>query len=119
MCNKGFIWNPSNCECECDKSCDVGDYLAYENCKCRKRLTDKLVEGCSENIDGNKIIYNNSWNDYWKICSSCTVYIVLLVIFFIISISISSVFIYFNWYLRVRYTAAAIYWTYKWEMSKK
>ena len=22
--NKGFIWNPSNCECKCDKSCDVG-----------------------------------------------------------------------------------------------
>ena len=19
MCDKGFIWNPSNCECECDK----------------------------------------------------------------------------------------------------
>ena len=22
-CDKGFIWNPSNCECECYKSCDV------------------------------------------------------------------------------------------------
>ena len=31
ICNKGFIWNPSNCECECDKSCDVGEYLDYEN----------------------------------------------------------------------------------------
>ena len=31
-CDKGFIWNPSNCECECDKSCDVGEYLDYENC---------------------------------------------------------------------------------------
>ena len=30
MCDKGFIWNPSNCECECDKSCDVGEYLDYE-----------------------------------------------------------------------------------------
>ena len=19
ICDKGFIWNPSNCECECDK----------------------------------------------------------------------------------------------------
>ena len=26
MCDKGFIWNPSNCECECDKSCDIGEY---------------------------------------------------------------------------------------------
>ena len=24
MCDKGFIWNPSNCECKCDKSCDIG-----------------------------------------------------------------------------------------------
>ena len=29
VCNKGFIWNPSNSEC--DKSCDVGEYLDYEN----------------------------------------------------------------------------------------
>ena len=49
--DKGFIWNPSNCKCECDKSCYFGEYLDYENCKCIKRLTDKLVEECSENID--------------------------------------------------------------------
>ena len=29
--DKGYIWNPSNCECKCDKSCDVGEYLDYEN----------------------------------------------------------------------------------------
>ena len=33
-CDKGSIWNPSNCECECDKLCDVGEYLDYKNCKC-------------------------------------------------------------------------------------
>ena len=55
MCDKGFIWNPSNCECEFDRSCDVGRYLNYEKCKCRKRLIDKLVEECVENIDGNKM----------------------------------------------------------------
>ena len=27
MYDKGFIGNPSNCECECDKSCDIGEYL--------------------------------------------------------------------------------------------
>ena len=35
--DKGFIWNLSNWENECDKSCDVGEYLDYENCKCRKK----------------------------------------------------------------------------------
>ena len=58
ICDKGFIWNPSNCECECDKSCDVGEYLDFENC--RKRLIDKLVEECIENID-EKIYIQVKW----------------------------------------------------------
>ena len=63
-CDKGFIWNPSNCECVCDKLCDVGEYLDYNNCKCRKRQIDNLVEECSENIDGNEMIYNNTLEKY-------------------------------------------------------
>ena len=55
VCDKGFIWNPINCECECDKSCDVGEYLDYENCKCRKKLVDKLVEECFENVEEVKL----------------------------------------------------------------
>ena len=96
ICDKDFIWNPSNCECECDKSCDVGEYLHYKNCKCRNRIVDKLAEECSENIDGNEMIDNKTVNA--KVCHSCTIYIVLFVIFLIIGISISSVFIYFHWY---------------------
>ena len=91
-CDKGFIWNPSNCDCECDKSCDVGEYLAYENYKCRKKLVDKLVEECSENIDGNKMIYN----DYGNLCNSCTIYIVLFAIAFLIIIDITSAYFYFH-----------------------
>ena len=60
MSDRGFIWNPSNCACECDKLCDVGEYLDDKTCKCRKRLIDKLVEECSENIDGNKMLYNET-----------------------------------------------------------
>ena len=55
ICDKRFIWNPSNCECECDKLCDVGEYVNSENCKRRKNLVDKLVEECTENIDELKI----------------------------------------------------------------
>ena len=103
MCDKGFIWNLNNC--------DVGEYLDYKNCKCRKSLVDKLVEECSENVDGNKMIYNGTipLNDYGKISNSCTVYIVLLVMFLVVSISISSVFIYFYWYLKRRYTETTTY----------
>ena len=24
ICDKGYTWNPSKCECECDKLCDFG-----------------------------------------------------------------------------------------------
>ena len=37
VCDKDFIWKPSNCECECNKSCDFSEYLDYKNCKCKKR----------------------------------------------------------------------------------
>ena len=60
MCDKGFIWNPSNCECECDKSCDIVEYLDYKNCQCRNKLVDKLVEACIENIDGNRMLHNET-----------------------------------------------------------
>ena len=36
VCDKGYIWNPGNCESECDKSCDVGEYLDYENLNVEK-----------------------------------------------------------------------------------
>ena len=55
VCDKGFIQNPSNWECECDKSCYIGEYLDYEKCKCRKKLVDKLVEECTENVEDVKL----------------------------------------------------------------
>ena len=132
ICDKRFIWNSSNCECECDKSCDAGEYLDYANCKWKKRLIDKLVEECSENIH-EKELHLSETNDYEKICGSCSVCILLLVVFFILSISISSVFIYFYWYLKKSNTGVTninpstetviywmqFHWVYKWEISKK
>ena len=101
--------SPSNCEYECNKPCDKREYVYYENCNCRNNLVDRLVEECSENFDGNKMIHNGTFYDYGKICNSCTVYILLLVVFFIISIRISSVFIYFHWYLKRRCIETTIY----------
>ena len=102
---KNFFWNPSNCESECDKSCDKREYLDYKNCKCRQKIVDKLVEECSENIDENEMIYNKTMNAIpfnvnAKVCNSCMIYIALFFIFLIISISISSAFIYFHCYLK-------------------
>ena len=45
VCDRGYIWNPSNYECECDNSCYVGEYQII---KCRERLVDKLVKEFTE-----------------------------------------------------------------------
>ena len=106
VCDKGYSWNPSNCECECDKSCDFGEYLDYENCKCRKRLVDKLVDECGENVDKAKlteIALVENENNYKY--SSCVVYIVLFWIFFTINVGgISAYFIYFHGRLKKMFT---------------
>ena len=93
------------------------------NCKCRKRLEDKLIEECIENIDEIKI---TSKNEHENKCGSCIVYIVLFSIFFTISIGIGVYFVYSRWCLKkdilhVKFNTNAqttIYWTYKWEKSK-
>ena len=61
VCDKGFRWTLSSCDCECDKSCGIGEYLDYKSCVCRNALVDKLVEECSNVIDENKI-YNETLN---------------------------------------------------------
>ena len=50
-CDRGFIWNPSDCNCKFDKSCDIGEYLDYKNCKCRRKIVGELVKKCSKSID--------------------------------------------------------------------
>ena len=100
ICNKGFIWNPSNCKCECDKNCDIGEYLDYENCKCRKTLVDEIIDECTETIEEVKLveITLENENGYYK-CSSCKVYIVLTIVFFTIFTAITIYFVYYNWSL--------------------
>ena len=93
ICDKGYIWNPSNCKCECDKSCDFGEYLDYENCKCRKRLVDKLMEECNKNIEETSLIKINSIK--CKSNSSIS-YIVLFSVFFTISIGIATYLVYYK-----------------------
>ena len=108
VCDKGFIWNPSNCKCECDKSCDIGEYLDYENCRCRKKLVDKWVEECTENVEEMKLA-KITWTELHSAedenkhkCSSCMLYNVLILVLFTISIGIGTYFLYFCWYLKKR-----------------
>ena len=92
ICDKGHIWNPSSCECECDKSCDFGEYLDNENCKCRKRLVDKLIEECDENIKETSLINLTKCKS-----NSSILYVVLFSIFFTINIGVATYFIYYKY----------------------
>ena len=99
-CDKGIIWNPSNCECKCDKNCDISEYLDYENCICREKLVDKLINECAETIDETKlanITFTENENNYE--CGSCIVYIELMIVAFTISTRITVYLVYCNWSL--------------------
>ena len=73
---------------------DVGEYLEYENCKCRKRLVDKLVEECGENIDEAKLAEIDLFKHVNECICSYAVFIVLGVIALTICIGIGAYFTY-------------------------
>ena len=99
VCDKAFICIPSNCDCEYDKACDVGKHLDYENCKCRRKLVGKLVDECTETVEEVKIAkITLAKNENKYKCSSCTLHIVLMIIFFTICAVIGTYFVYYNWF---------------------
>ena len=113
ICDKIFIWNPFNFECECDKSCDVVEYLDYADCKCRKKLVDKLVEECTENIDEVKIAGMALFERRNDCKSSCTIYVVLIAIVFTISIGIGTYFIHCKYMNRNKKNASISNYVYQ------
>ena len=92
--NKGFIWNPSNCEGECDKSCDIGEYLDYENYKCRKQLVNKLVEECTDSVDEVKIAGMALFEHENECICSYILCVVLDIVVLTVSIGIGAYFAY-------------------------
>ena len=105
VCNNKQRWNNDKCRCECkelidkgvcdkgynfecDKSCDVGEYLDYKNYKCKKIL----VEECGETVKEVKIVSENK-----NKCSSCILYIVLFSMIFIINIGIAKYSVYYKY----------------------
>ena len=98
VCDKGYTWNST---CECDKLCDIGQYLDYKNCVFRKSLVDKLVEECINVIDGDTM-YNETLNIDPNDCPSRMPYVVLFIVFLSISVIVSITFIYFHWYKNKR-----------------
>ena len=74
--------------------------LDYENCKCRKKLVDKLIDDCTETIEKVKLaeitLFENESNYKY---GSCKVYIVFMIVVFTIFTGITIYFVYYNWSL--------------------
>ena len=82
--------------------CDIGEYLDYETCKCRKKIVVKLTDECTETIEEGKLgkitfAKNENENNYSS-CerSSCRVYIVFVTVVFTIFTGITIYFVYYN-----------------------
>ena len=56
-CAKGYTWNPSTCECQCDTWCKPGQYLDHKNCVCKNKLIGRVTEECTSVI--NETMINN------------------------------------------------------------
>ena len=85
-----------NCEFEYDKNCDFSEYLDYENCKCRKKLVDKLTDECTGVKLANITIFENENENKY---GPCKVKIVLMVVVFTTFIKIAIYFVCYNWSL--------------------
>ena len=97
ICNTGYARNPSYCKCERDKSFDLDEYLDYKKCKCRKRLVDKLVEECNENIDEEKLTKIDLFEHKNDCVCNYIVFIVFSVIALRICIGIGAYFVYYKY----------------------
>ena len=72
--------------------------LDYENCKCKKKIVDKLDEERTENIDKLKIAGMVLFQHESRLrCSSYTLYIALFSILFTINAEIGVYFVYSRW----------------------
>ena len=65
----GLIWKPSNFGCECDKSCDVGEYLDYEDVNVEKNWLINYLKNVGE------ILTELKWfmMGLWMIMGKCAI----------------------------------------------
>ena len=95
--------NPSKYEWECDKSCNIGEYLDYSSFKCRKKLIDPLLEECTKTINETKLVKITVENKNNDRCCSYVVYMVLFWIFFVISCGTIIYIVYHEYVNRIKY----------------
>ena len=71
--------NPSACDCECNKTCNLDEYIDIKNGSCKNRLFEKLVLECEDQILNTS---GTILNDKKVACakSSCLIYTISLII---------------------------------------
>ena len=87
-CTKGYTWNPSTCECQCDTWCKPGQYLDPKNCVCKNKLIGRVIEECTSII--NETMINNKDN-----ITNNNTYLILFIVFLIGFIVFLIGFIYY------------------------
>ena len=71
--------------------------IDYENCNCRKKLVDKLIDECAETAEVKLAKITLAENKNTHKCNSCTFCIVLMIVVFTVCAGISTYFVHYNW----------------------
>ena len=93
-CTKGYTWNPSACECQCDMWCKSGQYLDHKNCVCKNKLIGRVIAEYTSVI--NETMMNNVDNEDNDNNITC-IFIGLFSVLLFIGIVCFCVFGYFKW----------------------
>ena len=88
------MWNPSICECQCDKWCKTGQYLDHKNCVCKNKSIGRLTEECTSVI--NETMINNKDSSHNNTLRN--VFIGLFSVAVLFGIICFCVFAYFRWF---------------------
>ena len=93
-CDKGYTWNPSTCECQCDIWCKPGQYLDHKNCICKNKLIGRVIEECTSVINETMINNKDSGNNN----TLCNVFNGLFSVLLLVGVIYFCVFAYFKWF---------------------
>ena len=94
-CTKGYTWNPSTYECQCDMWCKPGQYLDYKNCICKNKLIGRVISECTSVI--NETMMNKKDN----IANDNTITNIFIGLFSVLMFAVIvcfCVFAYFKWF---------------------
>ena len=91
---KGYTWNPSTCECQCDTWCKQGQYLYHKNCICKNKLIGRIIEEFTSVI--NETMINNE-NNIGNSNTIANIFIGLFSVLLFVGIVCFCVFAYFKW----------------------